>query len=119
MLVVDDLNASVSFYRDRLGFAVHEQDAHIALLAAGNMLLYLFTESPPTPDKPDVTLANLNTTQRSSVILVFRVEDCHATYMHLQAKGITFLAPPASPPWGGWRCFARDPNGYVIEIEQI
>lgn len=118
MLVVDDLGESVTFYRDHLNFTVREQDSHIALLQAGTMLLYLFTESPPTPDKPSVTLANLNTADRSSVILVFRVADCHATYERLKGNGINFLTPPHMPSWGGWRCFTRDPNGYVIEIEQ-
>jgi len=118
MLVVDSLEASVQFYRDQLNFTVREQQPHIALLQAGPFLLYLFTESPPTPDKPSVTLANLNRVDRSSVILVFRVEDCHETYLRLMANGVSFMTPPQSPPWGGWRCFARDPNGYVLEIEQ-
>jgi catechol 2,3-dioxygenase-like lactoylglutathione lyase family enzyme len=118
MLVVDDMDRSISFYRDQLGFGVREQQPHIALLELGHTLLYLITESPPTPDKPALTLSNLNTPTQSSVVLVFRVADCHAAYEDLRARGVVFLTPPTVPPWGGWRCFARDPNGYVIEIEQ-
>jgi catechol 2,3-dioxygenase-like lactoylglutathione lyase family enzyme len=28
------------------------------------------------------------------------------------------LAPPYSPPWGGHRFFVRDPDGYLVEVEQ-
>ena len=52
------------------------------------------------------------------VNLVFEVEDAHAEYAALSARGLRFLTPPAQPPWGGWRCFAQDPDGYSIEIEQ-
>lgn len=30
---------------------------------------------------------------------------------------LKLLTPPKSPPWGGWRCFAHDPDGYLVEIE--
>ncbi len=118
MLVVDNLDRSVAFYRDGLGFVVHLHEPYIAQMSLGAMRLYLVTESPPTPDKPDMTLRNLNSTGRTSVNLVFHVSDCHAVYTELSRRGVHFLTPPHSPPRGGWRCFARDPNGYLIEIEQ-
>ena len=43
--------------------------------------------------------------------------DARAVYEELRGRGVEFLTPPKSPPWGGWRCFARDPDGYVIEVE--
>jgi catechol 2,3-dioxygenase-like lactoylglutathione lyase family enzyme len=118
MLIVDEIDTSIAFYRDLLGFVVRESDKHIALLQAGAMWLYLITESPPTVDKPNVTLTNLNSPDRSAALVVLRVEDCWAIYQHLSEKGAVFLTPPHSPSWGGWRCFMRDPNGYTIEIEQ-
>jgi catechol 2,3-dioxygenase-like lactoylglutathione lyase family enzyme len=118
MLVVADLDRSVAFYRDRLGFAVREQHADLALFALGPMLLYLVTHSPPTPDKPGVTLTCTNANDRTAVNLVFRVADCRAAHAELARRGVAFLAPPQSPPWGGWRCFARDPDGYLLEVEQ-
>jgi len=118
MLVVADIDESITFYQDRLGFDVREQDRHIALLALDSMLLYLIIESPPTPDKPSVTLGMTNTSERTSVNLVFRVNDCRATYKELSANGVPFLAQPQQPSWGGWRCFAHDPNGYLIEFEE-
>ncbi len=118
MLVVANISESVAFYRDKLGFDVREQEPHIALLARESMLLYLVPESPPTPDKPAVTLGATNTRERTSVNLVFRVDDCRAAYTELTARGLQFLSPPQQPSWGGWRVFARDPDGYLIEVEE-
>ena len=36
----------------------------------------------------------------------------------LGAAGVGFLAEPFSPPWGGVRCFAVDPDSYLVELEQ-
>lgn len=118
MLVVDDMNESTTFYCDKFGFDVREQEIGIALLERGGMLLYLVTESEPTIDKPNIILANMNTKDRTSVNLVFRVKDCNAAFKELSENGVEFLTPPQSPAWGGWRCFTKDPNGYLIEIEQ-
>jgi catechol 2,3-dioxygenase-like lactoylglutathione lyase family enzyme len=118
MLTVRDLGRSVAFYRDKLGFQVREHEPHIALLAQQAMQLYLITESPPTPDKPGVTLLPPDTPDKVNINIVFRVQDCHAAYDALAKRGVDFLTPPHSPAWGGWRCFTRDPDGYLIEIEQ-
>jgi lactoylglutathione lyase len=118
MLVTNDMDRSVAFYRDLFGFEVRDHEDSIALLSLGSMLLYLVTESPPTSDKPSITLANTNTQAQTSVNLVFRVSDYQAVYEDLQQRGVAFLTPPHSPDWGGWRCFTRDPDGYLIEIEQ-
>ena len=118
MLAVTDLGLSTAFYRDLLGFTVREEQEGIVLLALGPMLLYLVSPSPPTPDKPGVTLACTNRPDQTGVNLVFRVPDCQAAYHELSQRGLAFLSPPQAPPWGGWRCFARDPDGYLLEIEQ-
>lgn len=118
MLAVRDLRRSVGFYRDLLGFDVQMSQPGIALLARGGMLLYLVRESPPTRDKPAVTLAPPPEPDHTPVNLVFHVRDARRAYVELERRGVLFLAEPSRPPWGGLRCFARDPDGYLIEIEQ-
>jgi catechol 2,3-dioxygenase-like lactoylglutathione lyase family enzyme len=118
MIVVRDLAVSIDFYQHKLGFMLLEQQAHIAALRLGTLQLYLFTHSPPTPDKPTITLTNLNGSDTTPVIIDLLVSDCQAAYERLQARGVRFLTPPHSPPWGGLRCFARDPDGYLIEVEE-
>ncbi len=55
---------------------------------------------------------------RLSAILVLEVEDCLGAHRELAATGVRFLAEPYSPPWGGHRCFAVDPDGNLVELEQ-
>lgn len=118
MLVVRDLSVSEAFYCRYFDFQVEERSDGLLLLKHPHLFLYLITESPPTVDKPTVTLAPLESADRSPVNIVFRVRDVRTVYTALQSQGLTFLAPPVQPAWGGWRCFAQDPDGYLIEIEQ-
>jgi catechol 2,3-dioxygenase-like lactoylglutathione lyase family enzyme len=118
MLVVSDLERSERFYTGHLGFSTVERLEGVRLLELGPVRLYLVIESPPTPDKPGVTLAPPRRADGPPVNLVFHVRDVRATHRALEAGGMRFLTPPAQPPWGGWRVFAQDPDGYLIEIEQ-
>jgi catechol 2,3-dioxygenase-like lactoylglutathione lyase family enzyme len=118
MLCVRDLERSLAYYRDLLGFEVLESEEHVALLSLDGGLLYLFLESPPTADKPGVHLSPPDPSVNGSVILVLRVPDCRSTYDELRGRGVEFLTPPTEPPWGGWRCFAHDPDGFLVEVEE-
>lgn len=113
MLCVADVQRSVAWYRDKLGFEVVEEDTEIALPRIDSGFVYLFADSPPTEDKPDVHLVP----KPGGVVLVLMVEDCRALYEQLVERGVEFLTPPIQPSWGGWRCFAQDPDGYLVEVE--
>jgi catechol 2,3-dioxygenase-like lactoylglutathione lyase family enzyme len=118
MLVVADLGRSVGFYADALGFGVSWRQDHIALLEREPMLLYLAAQGPPTPDKPGVSLGPPADPARTPALIILEVRDCAAAYAELARRGVEFLTPPHEPPWGGSRCFARDPDGYLVEVEQ-
>ncbi len=118
MIVVRDLTASERFYVRHFGFNVTVRLETLRRLERSGATLYLIVTSPPTPDKPRITLAPPLSAERPSVNLIFRVADVRETYRQLAAGGLRFLAPPLQPPWGGWRCFTQDPDGYLIEIEQ-
>jgi catechol 2,3-dioxygenase-like lactoylglutathione lyase family enzyme len=118
MLTVADLAKSEAFYVSALGFHTTETQDGLRRLERPGASLYLVTQSPPTPDKPGVTLAPPPAPERPPVNLVFRVADVRAAYAALSALGVAFLNPPRQPPWGGWRCFLQDPDGYLIELEQ-
>jgi catechol 2,3-dioxygenase-like lactoylglutathione lyase family enzyme len=118
MLSVRDLARSEQFYVRHFGFRVTERLDALSRLERAGVSIYLVTESPPTDDKPGVTLAPPATYARPPVNLIFRVNDVRATYSALVETGLRFLTPPQQPPWGGWRCFVQDPDGYLIEIEQ-
>lgn len=118
MLCVRDLPRSLAFYRDVLGFDVVQEEEWIVAIERAGHRVYLFTASPPTEDKPGVWLIPQEQPARGTVILVLRVADCDAAYEEIRGRGGAFLTPPATPPWGGRRCFLHDPDGYLIELEQ-
>jgi catechol 2,3-dioxygenase-like lactoylglutathione lyase family enzyme len=113
MLCVGDVERSTAWYRDKLGFEVLKQEPELALLRIDSGFVYLFAESAPTEEKPSEHLVP----KPGGVILVLTVEDCREAYEELKQRGVEFLTPPKSPPWGGRRCFAYDPDGYLVEIE--
>jgi catechol 2,3-dioxygenase-like lactoylglutathione lyase family enzyme len=120
IIAVADVRRSLAFYRDRLGFAVEAEydDPPYATLELAGTRLSLAEQGHAAEDRPGVTMAAPEDLSRLPAILVLEVDDCRATHERLQQEGVEFLAEPYSPPWGGSRCFARDPDGYLVELEQ-
>lgn len=120
ILAVADVPRSLAFYRDRLGFAVEAEydDPPYATLALAGARLSLAEQGHPADDRPGVAMVPPEDRARLPVVLVLEVDDCLAQYVRLRAEGVELLAEPYSPPWGGHRFFARDPDGYLVELEQ-
>jgi catechol 2,3-dioxygenase-like lactoylglutathione lyase family enzyme len=120
ILAVADVERSLAFYRDRLGFELEASydDPPYATLAAGGTRLSLAEQGHAAEDRPGVLMTAPEDRSRLQVVLVLEVTDCRGAYEELGAAGLEFLAEPFSPPWGGARCFAVDPDGYLVELEQ-
>jgi catechol 2,3-dioxygenase-like lactoylglutathione lyase family enzyme len=120
ILAVVDVERSLAFYRDMLGFEVEAtyDDPPYATLTRAGSRLSLAQQGHPADDRPGVAMAAPADPSRLSAILVLEVEDCLGTHRELAAAGVRFLAEPYSPPWGGHRCFAVDPDGNLVELEQ-
>jgi hypothetical protein len=71
----------------------------------------------PTDDKPAITLETPRDPDRVSTFLTIRVEDIHAVYAELTARGAQFLTPPKQHQYE-IRCYIRDPDGSIIELGQ-
>jgi catechol 2,3-dioxygenase-like lactoylglutathione lyase family enzyme len=118
LLVVDDLDRSVAWYRDVLGAeVVGAYGGTSAVLRFVGSWLLLVTGGGPTPDKPDVTMAAPVDPDRADAELIVAVPDCRAAHAELVARGATFLADPVEYPWE-IRAFFRDPDGHLFEISQ-
>ena len=114
MVFVRDLETSLRFYVDKLGF---ELIADRRLLppddvARGHPLGGWIEVAPPdgsanltlvapTPDRPEYQLIGGNRW------VLFMTEDVHAKYREWSERGVHFLAEPENPAWGGDLCALR------------
>jgi catechol 2,3-dioxygenase-like lactoylglutathione lyase family enzyme len=120
ILAVSDFPASLAFYRDSLGLeveAVYDDPPYATLVAAGGRIS-LAEQGHPADDRPGVSMAAPRDSAEANVVLVLEVDDAAAVHAQLAAEGVSFLADPFAPPWGGMRFFCIDPDGYLVEIEQ-
>lgn len=120
ILAVANLERSLAFYRDALGFKVEAtyDDPPYATLARTGARLSLAEQGHAAEDRPGVAMTAPRDRSQANVVLVLEVEDCLAVHGALGEEGVPFLAEPYSPPWGGHRFFCIDPDGYLVEIEQ-
>ncbi len=109
-LLVTDLARSVSFYRDLLGFFEIDGGNGNAVLASGATRLVLRAVPEAAP------------INRRMVHLNLEVNDVHATYEELVAKGVRFTYAPRAVNRGArlelWAAAFRDPDGHGIAITQ-
>jgi RimJ/RimL family protein N-acetyltransferase len=69
------------------------------------------------PPKPTVILETPRDPDRVSSFLNIRVKDIDAVYAEWSARGAQFLTPPKQHAYEK-RCYIRDPDGHLIEVEQ-
>ena len=120
ILAVADVERSTTFYSERLGFEVEAtyDDPPYATLARAGMRLSLAEQGHAAEDRPGVAMNAPDDPSSLQVVLVLEMSGVREAYESLSAAGVPFLAEPYSPPWGGHRCFAVDPDGYLVELEE-
>ena len=118
ILVVEDVDRSVGWYREVLGADLfREYGGSSAVFSFNGVWLLLVTGGAPTADKPNVSMAAPSDPNVVSHSFTIRVQDCEAAYGTLRDRGAEFLTPPHD--WGAEvRCFFRDPDGHLFEISQ-
>jgi catechol 2,3-dioxygenase-like lactoylglutathione lyase family enzyme len=129
---VSDLDRSVAFYRDQLGFTLARlieprEDgmlggitgmpgarARIAHLRMGDSLLELFEYTRPR-GRPvgDRTQADLGCSH-----VGLRSDDARADYRALSGRGVRFLSEPVEFRPGVWVAYFRGPDGETCELRE-
>jgi NAD(P)-dependent dehydrogenase (short-subunit alcohol dehydrogenase family) len=114
---VRDQEQSKDFYVRILGGKVikAENPCYIKL---ANTWIILNSGGGPTPDKPEVLLETPSDPNRVNSFLNLRVADIWACYKQWGDKGAFFLTEPLDNHGWEWRCYMRDPDGYLIEVGQ-
>lgn len=110
-LFVEDMEASVSFYRDVLGLSLLGQGEGWAHLDAGNGALFELMGSGKAsqePKEPD----------QQPIILGLRVEDLDSAIAELQQKGVNFTSDVGEFEDTRWVHFT-DPEGNRLEIKEV
>jgi catechol 2,3-dioxygenase-like lactoylglutathione lyase family enzyme len=125
-IFVKDQNEALSFYRDKLGFQVHN-DAMV-----GTEFRWLTLNTPDDPDfeivlmepKPgpmmdEATAKQLREIMDKGVLGagVFNTDDCRKTYEDLKSKGVEFLSAPVDRFYGIETVF-RDNSGNWFSLTQ-
>jgi catechol 2,3-dioxygenase-like lactoylglutathione lyase family enzyme len=115
-IAVRNVARSREFYSEVLGgTVVLEENPCIIKLA--NSWILMNPGGGPTPDKPDITVANYEPGDTTSIFLNLRVADINACYQRWSDRGARFLTPPIDRG-AEIRCYMRDPDGYLIEVGQ-
>jgi serine phosphatase RsbU (regulator of sigma subunit)/predicted enzyme related to lactoylglutathione lyase len=123
MIFVRDLETSLRFYVDKLGFELAADHRHppgesdsdhplggwIELAPPdGSANLTLVA---PTPDRPEYQLIGGNRW------VLFMTEDVEAKYKEWSGRGVHFLSAPENPAWGGTFTRFEDPDGNQFGLE--
>jgi len=118
ILVVSDLESSVSWYRDVLGATLTgEYGGTSAVFNYDGAWLLVVTPGGETADKPGAEFVPPPDPSKISHSMTIRVPDCRTAYEMLRARGARFLTEPHESAWEV-RCFFRDPDGHLFEISE-
>jgi len=123
-ITVNDLDESLSFYRDALGLEVRND--------VGSGGFRWVTLGSPDQPGPEIVLSEPHAgrsqadgdalqellTKGVLPMTVFRVDDLDAAFEHVQASGAEVLQEPIEQPWGPRDCAFRDPSGNMVRISQ-
>ncbi|HEV3235234.1 MAG TPA: VOC family protein [Candidatus Dormibacteraeota bacterium] len=123
----NDPDASLTFYRDTLGFEVRNDVGYggrrwITVGPAGepgtSIVLYPPGADPGVTDDERRTIAEMMA-KGSYAIIVLATADLDGTFERLQASGAEVVQEPIEQPYGIRDCAFRDPAGNLIRISEL
>ncbi|NRQ33761.1 VOC family protein [Nonomuraea sp. NN258] len=123
-ITVNDLDESLSFYRDALGLEVRND-------VPSGEFRWVTLGSPGRPD-PEFVLSVPHAgrsqadgdalqellTKGVLPMIVFSTDDLDGTFERISASGAEVLQEPIDQPWGPRDCAFRDPSGNMVRFQQ-
>jgi lactoylglutathione lyase len=118
-LTVADVARSAEFYQ-RIFDGTVVRAGEPTVIQIANSWLILNVGGGPTDDKPEVTLSAPENSNRISSFLNIRVADIRTCYELWRSRGAEFITEPKDHTREAreYRCYMRDPDGYIIEVGQ-
>src|SRR5215472_9074408 len=128
LLPHDDPDATLSFYRDTLGFEVRNDVEYNGLhwITVGpvdqpdtSIVLYPPTATPGVTDDERRTIAEMMA-KGTFASINLATADLEGTFERVQASGdAEVVQEPTEQPYGVRDCSVRDPAGNLIRIQQL
>ena len=123
-VTVNDVDESLAFYRDALGFEVRNDVAsgefRWVTLGGSDHSGADLVLSVPHAGRSQADGDALQELLTKGVLpqLIFRADDLDATFEKVLASGAEVLQEPTDQPWGPRDCAFRDPSGNTVRISQ-
>ena len=105
MLGVSDIERSVNFYRDQLGFTLQNRFESFAFFDGGAITLALSGD-----------IWNYAGKAAGAMQVVLGVDNVKASYAALKEKGVEFINEPRNVNGREWAANFRDPDGHLLSI---
>ena len=107
-IMVRDLEATADFYGTKMGLRLAVDQGNCRIYRVVGDAYLGFCERPESAGPT------------SGVILTLVTPEVDGWYERLRGLGVSFDEPPAlNPAYGIYHCFARDPDGYLVEIQRF
>ncbi len=112
-----DLEASVSFYRDKIGLKLRRSQEGFADFTSEHVTVALWQLDHIKEHTGVDGHAGDNKTRKAMVALeVPTPEVVDEIYNDLYAKGVPFTKPPMNYLWNAYCCYFSDPDGNLWEV---
>ena len=106
--LVDDLQQSIAYYRDKLGFKVDfVYDDFYAGISRDGLVIHLKWAPKTVEDRA-------HRKNNEHLDASAGVEGVEALYEEFEANGATIIKPIGERPWGATDFYVEDPDGYII-----
>jgi len=103
-----DLARTAAFYEGVLGLRLARDQGRCRIYHVAGTAYVGFCERPGATAPPD------------GLTITLIADDIDGWCRHLKDRGVPIVKEPAdNPPYRIYNCFARDPNGYLIEIQRF
>jgi len=107
-LYTRDLAGTATFYEEILGLPLALDQGSCRIYRVAGDAFLGFCQREETPEQPQ------------GIIVTLVTDEVDRWYEELRARGIAFdKLPQHNETYNIYHCFLRDPNGYLIEIQQF
>ncbi|GHE69718.1 lyase [Streptomyces longispororuber] len=124
-IAVDDHDKALAFYRDVLGLEVRNdvgfENMRWVTVASPSQDVEIVLEPPlADPNASDADRQAVAELMAKGMLrgVIFRTDDCDATFERIRAAGAEVLQEPMDQPYGVRDCAFRDPAGNMLRFNQ-